>query len=110
MQPRAGSPVEVEGYDVEVDDYSIVDGERTDDVDKAGGAAVLRGRVGGTAVQVTVSAASLRLALGQALMVLLDQQPDPSVETLTITGYVDSEIGRFTELHRVQEPPAQAAT
>lgn len=96
--------VEIEGYDLEVDDYSIVDGERTDDVDKAGGAAVLRGRVGGTPVQVTVTAASLRLALGQALMVLLEQPPDTSVESLRITGYVDGEIGRFTELHREQTP------
>ncbi len=97
-------PVQIDGYDTEIDDYSVADGVKTTEIESSGGSAILHGRIGGTAVTVTVSAASLRLALGQALMVLLAEQPAPGTASLSITGYVDGEVGRFAELHRDTQP------
>lgn len=97
-------PVQIDGYDTEIDDYSIADGVKTTEIDSSGGSAVLRGRIGETSVTVTVTAASLRLALGQALMVLLAEEPPPTLTSLSITGYVDGEVGRFAELHRETQP------
>lgn len=92
--------VGIDGFEYEVDSYSIVDGEFTDNFDLAGGSVVLRGRIGDTAVTVTVSSASLQQSLGRALVVLLESVPDPGVTELAITGYIDSEVGSFMEVDR----------
>ena len=97
---QATRAVSIEGFEYEVDSYSIVDGEYTEDFNLAGGSVVLRGQVGDTAVTTTVSAANLQQALGRALVVLLDEKPDPDVTALTVTGYIDSEVGTFMEVDR----------
>jgi hypothetical protein len=99
-QVQATRAVTIDGFEYEVDSYSIVDGEYTDDFNLAGGSVVLRGRLGDTAVTVTVSAASLQQALGRALVVLLESAPDPEVTALAVAGYIDSEVGSFMEVDR----------
>jgi hypothetical protein len=97
---QATRAVSIDGFEYEVDTYSIVDGEFTDSFDLAGGSVVLRGRVGDTAVTVTVSSANLQQSLGRALAVLLESSPAPGVSELAITGYIDSEVGTFMEVDR----------
>lgn len=97
---RTGRAVTVDGFDYEVDSYSIVNGEHTEDFALAGGSVVLRGRVGDAAVTATVSAANLTQALGQALLLLLHAEPAPGVGRLAITGYIDGEAGTFMEIDR----------
>lgn len=90
----------VEGYEYEIDDYSIVDGEPSDSFDLAGGTVILRGRLGALPVTATVSGANLPQALGQAVALLLRQRPEPQTGTLHITAYIDGETGEVTELDR----------
>ena len=97
---QATRAVSVEGFEYEVDSYSIVDGEHTEDFNLAGGSVVLRGRIGDTAVTATVSAANLQQALGRAVIILLAENPEPEVSELTVTGYIDSEVGTFMEIDR----------
>jgi hypothetical protein len=92
----------VHGFDFEVDDYSIVDGERTEDFDRAGGSVVLRGALDGMPVTATMSGANLPQALGQALVLLLQLQPAPGVRSLSVTAYIDAETGKVTELDRIE--------
>jgi hypothetical protein len=99
-QVQAKRAVGIDGFEYEVDSYSIVDGEYTDDFNLAGGSVVLRGRLGEVTVTVTVSAANLQQALGRALVVLLESAPDPEVTALNVAGYIDSEVGSFMEVDR----------
>ncbi|HVX45295.1 MAG TPA: hypothetical protein VHC49_15500 [Mycobacteriales bacterium] len=92
----------VEGFEFEVDEYSIVDGERTDDFDRAGGSVVLRGSIDGVPVAATMSGASLPQALGQALALLLRASPSAGARSLSVTAYIDAETGEVTELDRVE--------
>jgi hypothetical protein len=92
----------VDGFEFEVDEYSIVDGERTDDFDRAGGSVILRGSIDGVAVTATMSGANLPQALGQALALLLRTRPRPGVRSLSVTAYIDAETGEVTELDRVE--------
>lgn len=90
----------IEGFEYEVDDYSIVDGQYTDQFEIAGGTVVLRGRVGDTAATATVSAANLPQALGHALVVLLGERSGPA--SVAVTGYVDSETGTLMRVDRAE--------
>lgn len=90
----------VEGFGYDVDGYSIVDGERTEDFDLAGGSVVLRGRLDGVPITATMSGASLPQALGQALALLLREQPPAGARSVAITAYIDAETGKVTELDR----------
>lgn len=94
---QATGTVRVEGFDYEVDNYSP-----SQDFDLAGGSVVLRGRVDDTAVTATVSAANLQQALGRALIVLLEERPDPGVAAVSVTGYIDSEAGTFMQVDRAE--------
>lgn len=93
----------IEGFDYEVDSYSIVDGQHTDQFELAGGTVVLRGRVGATAATATVSAANLPQALGHALVVLLGEPAGTAAE-VRVTGYVDGETGTLMRVDREEVP------
>lgn len=92
---QAKGAVRVEGFEYEIDNYSP-----SQEFDLAGGSIVLRGHVDQTAVTATVSAANLQQALGRALIVLLDERPDPGVSAVSVTGYLDSEVGTFIQVDR----------
>ncbi len=105
MQPTRA--LTVDGFDYEVDSYSIVDGAYTDDFAIGGGSVVLRGRLGDVVATATVSAANLPQALGHALTLLMGAEPADGTAQLQITGYVDSETGSLMEVDR-HEVPAPA--
>jgi hypothetical protein len=92
---QAKGAVRVEGFEYEIDNYSP-----SQEFDLAGGSIVLRGHVDQTAVTATVSAANLQQALGRALIVLLEERPDPGVSAVCVTGYLDSEAGTFMQVDR----------
>jgi hypothetical protein len=94
---QAKGAVRVEGFEYEIDNYSP--GKEFGD---AGGSIVLRGRVDDAAVTATVSAANLQQALGRALIVLLEERPDPAVSAVSVTGYIDSEAGTFMQVDRAE--------
>jgi hypothetical protein len=94
---QATGTIRVEGFEYEIDNYSP-----SQEFDEAGGSVVLRGHVGETAVTATVSAANLQQALGRALIVLLETRPDPAVSAVSVTGYIDSEVGTFMQVDRVE--------
>jgi hypothetical protein len=96
--------VVVAGFDYEVDEYSIVDGEHTEDFDLAGGSVILRGTIDALTVTITMSGASLPQALGQALALLLQETPAPGARSLSVTAYIDAETGKVTELDRAETP------
>ena len=100
----AARTITVDGFDYEVDSYSIVDGSYTEDFNVAGGTIVLRGRVDGTPTTATVSAANLPQALGHALLVLLRETPNADLGSVSITGYVDSETGELMPIDRSESP------
>lgn len=109
-------PVSIEGFDYEVDAYSMFGGEPTDDFELAGGSVIVRATSGHgvDAVHATVSvaAASLPAALGHAVAVLLREDPEPGVRRLSITGYVDGEAGHLMVVDRevgTGEDPAAVA-
>ncbi len=99
---RAERAVRIDGFEYEVDSYSIVDGQPTDEFNLAGGSVVLRGQVDDAAVTATVSAANLQQALGRALLVFLEAAPPPGVTEMAVTGYIDAEIGAFMEVDRAE--------
>lgn len=101
---RPSRPLTIESFDHEVDSYSIVNGEYTEDFDVAGGTIVLKGRYDDQNVEAAVSAASLPQALGHAVLVLLGEADSATSSHLRITGYVDSETGHFTEVDRDVAP------
>ena len=94
---QAKGAVRVEGFEYEIDNYSP-----SQEFDLSGGSVVLRGRVDQAAVTATVSAANLQQALGRALIVLLQEQPDPAVSAVSVTGYLDSETGTFMQVDRAE--------
>ncbi|MGH9095761.1 MAG: hypothetical protein ACRDXE_11415 [Acidimicrobiales bacterium] len=102
MQPTL--PLTIDGFDYEVDSYSIVDGAYTEDFAIGGGSIVLRGRIGQVAATATVSAANLPQALGHALTILMSAQPAAGTASLEVTGYVDNETGSLTEVDRHETP------
>ncbi|MGI8697524.1 MAG: hypothetical protein ACR2JQ_12935 [Mycobacteriales bacterium] len=102
MEPAA--PLVIDRFDYEVDTYSIVGGEYTDNLDVAGGSAVLHAHVGSVATVVSISAASILQALGHAVVVLMRERPGPGVGRLAITGYVDSETGELATVDRAETP------
>lgn len=97
---RPSRPLTIESIEHEVDSYSIVDGEYTEDFDVAGGTIVLTGRYDDRQVEAAVSAANLPQALGHAVLTLLREAEDTGTGKLRITGYIDSETGHFTEIDR----------
>lgn len=94
---QAKGAVRVEGFEYEIDNYSP-----SQEFDLAGGSIVLRGHVDQTAVTATVSAANLQQALGRALIVLLEERPDPGLSAVSVTGYLDSEAGTFMQVDRAE--------
>ncbi len=98
MQPTR--PLTIDGFDYEVDNYSIVDGAYTEEFAVGGGSVVLRGRLGEVTATATVSAANLPQALGHALVVLMGAEPAAGTGRLQVTGYVDSETGSLMEVDR----------
>jgi hypothetical protein len=93
----------IDGYEQEIDPYSIIDGKPTDDPNLAGGSVILRGHIGSTSVTATVSAANLKQALGHALCILLDLTPRPDAVSVAVTAYVDGEEGGLHEIDRVED-------
>ncbi len=97
---QAARPLSIDGFEYEVDSYSIVGGAYTEDFAVGGGSVVLRGRLGDVAATATVSAANLPQALGHALTLLMGAEPAEGTRALQITGYVDSETGSLMEVDR----------
>jgi hypothetical protein len=95
--------VQVDGFDYEIDSYSVEGGLPTQDFHRSGGSVVLHGRVDDTVVTVTVSAAELERALGRALVVLLDEDPAAATSHVSVTGYIDSETSGYAELARTEQ-------